>query len=115
MQAEGIIVSIIRRSLIVLLVREIESVSTPSAGRNDPRVIKLAGPRESVDVRDFIRSDRELSRSKARSIADRLLDLLNSLTVWTLTRRGNREFTPSDDAAGRLVFGLTQMDGSPPG
>ena len=44
LQAEGIIVLIIRRSLIVLVVREIETASAPSAGRNDPRNDQIDWP-----------------------------------------------------------------------
>ncbi len=103
LQAEGVIVLIIRRSLIVLVVREIETASMPSAGRNGPRAIKSTGLRKLVDVCAFVGTDRKLSVSKARSMADHLQRLFSSRAAWTCTRRGNRASTPSDDAVGRLV------------
>ena len=80
LQAETIVVPIIRRCLIAFLVREVEAGPTPtgradvhlplSARSNDPRAIRFTGPRELADACAFIWNDRQSNRSKARFIAD---------------------------------------------
>ena len=103
MQAERINVSIIRTCLIVLSACGIETSPAPSAGLDDPRVMKFSGPREFLGDCDCLGNDRELSLSKGRSMTDHLLSLLSLRVTWTLARRGDRESTPGDDAAGQLV------------
>ncbi len=95
LQAKGIIVLIIRRGLIVLVVRELESILPRSAGRNDLQGTKSAGLPEFLDVRAIVRADRELSHSKAHSIADPLLGLRSWSTARSFATSGTGKPTAS--------------------
>ena len=93
LQAAGTVVSIIRRSLIVLVVREIEPDSTPAGNTvvrlppcNDARE-QIHCPRQLVDLCVFIQSVYESIRSKARSMANHVAHLFISRAARILTRR----------------------------